>query len=434
MKKILAFLLAMAMILTVTAVVAYAEDAQPIVVVDGIKDDSYPEKNVITHEWYTFWQNNTTSYTPVDPERVRNTIYFTWDDDFVYVYFIAESQDPLFKPEPGQKRGDLEAWDFLENISIYMDTAPSLPYAAECQNKENTEPCNHFYCNCNAGPAKYYRLQTRTSPAFNEWWNYYRSDEGMFLTFDAFRQRRGGEAGYEDLEAMYKQENGDASAATFIDYDTNTYGCEFSYPRYEGEEYFKLNITNGAAPKDWGGDIGPELEYTISANSAWWMNKDGMFEIWYEDYIVDVEEPTAVITAKRLINELPEKITLEHEAAVTSANNAFTKLSEEDVETWIDAALVQKLQEAIHCVEVWRVIVKLGDIDGAGEIDANDALIALRNAVGKQELDEAQFVRADVNADDKIDAADALDILKYAVDKLERFAAAEKMEAELYAE
>ena len=58
-----------------------------------------------------------------------------------------------------------------------------------------------------------------------------------------------------------------------------------------------------------------------------------------------------------------------------------------------------------------------GDIDGDTVINAKDALVALKVAVGKAKLTEAQKAVADVNKDGQINAKDALEILKYAVGK-----------------
>ncbi len=62
-----------------------------------------------------------------------------------------------------------------------------------------------------------------------------------------------------------------------------------------------------------------------------------------------------------------------------------------------------------------------GDLDGDEEINAKDALLVLKAAVGKIELTEDQSTAADVTADGEVDARDALDILKYAVGKLDSF-------------
>lgn len=57
----------------------------------------------------------------------------------------------------------------------------------------------------------------------------------------------------------------------------------------------------------------------------------------------------------------------------------------------------------------------LGDINGNGEIDAADALLIMRRALGMIELIEELEDRCDANTDGRIDAADALLVLRTAV-------------------
>ena len=54
-----------------------------------------------------------------------------------------------------------------------------------------------------------------------------------------------------------------------------------------------------------------------------------------------------------------------------------------------------------------------GDINGDGEIDSSDALVALKCDAGIVDLNEDQLNVADVNGDGAVDAADATMILKY---------------------
>lgn len=58
-----------------------------------------------------------------------------------------------------------------------------------------------------------------------------------------------------------------------------------------------------------------------------------------------------------------------------------------------------------------------GDINHDGSVNAADALLILKAAVGKTQLDAAQAIASDLNADGKINAQDALMILKIAVGK-----------------
>ncbi len=61
--------------------------------------------------------------------------------------------------------------------------------------------------------------------------------------------------------------------------------------------------------------------------------------------------------------------------------------------------------------------ITLGDVDANGTVNAVDALMVLRHAVGKLTLDNNQQTAANVNFDDKINAVDALWILQAAVGK-----------------
>lgn len=62
-----------------------------------------------------------------------------------------------------------------------------------------------------------------------------------------------------------------------------------------------------------------------------------------------------------------------------------------------------------------------GDVNSDTKVDASDALMVLKSAVGKQELTEYQTVIADVDGDNAINAVDALYILKKAVGKIAAF-------------
>ena len=65
--------------------------------------------------------------------------------------------------------------------------------------------------------------------------------------------------------------------------------------------------------------------------------------------------------------------------------------------------------------------VKYGDLDGDTSINAKDALLVLKYAVGKESFSDLLKLLANVNGDEDINAKDALDILKFSVGKLEAF-------------
>ncbi len=67
------------------------------------------------------------------------------------------------------------------------------------------------------------------------------------------------------------------------------------------------------------------------------------------------------------------------------------------------------------------VTVAYGDVNDDGKVDAKDALLVLKAAVGKAALSNEQQQRANVDGDNAINAKDALLILKRAVNKIDRF-------------
>ena len=56
-----------------------------------------------------------------------------------------------------------------------------------------------------------------------------------------------------------------------------------------------------------------------------------------------------------------------------------------------------------------------GDVDGSGEVDAIDALLALRIALGSVVASEDMTARGDLDGDGTISAVDALTILRMAM-------------------
>lgn len=66
----------------------------------------------------------------------------------------------------------------------------------------------------------------------------------------------------------------------------------------------------------------------------------------------------------------------------------------------------------------------VGNVDGQGDITANDALMALQIATNKIEATTEQVTQADVNKDGNVSANDALQILQYATQKITSFSTA----------
>lgn len=449
MKKLIAMLLAVVIALSLVSVLAVAEgEEQATIVIDGKKDDLYTDERSKDYSYWRYFTDNTNTTEPVDYERVKNHVWFTWDDDFIYMYFEAVSKyDDLYKPAEGVTDLPDRGVTYFEQINLYLDTNPSAPYWTKCQQATADNPfCSHFHCNANAGgesgeeDSKYYRIMARYTPAFDKWNNYYRSDEGMFMSYDDFvdfrcnPDSRGYDARYvDDPMSWYMKENGAAEAAGFIDYEKNSYGFEIKYPRYPGEDYFKFNIVNDANAYEWE-EFGPELAYTQSFCGAWWMNNEEMLQIWFEDYQPD-DLPPEVKAIVRMRGELPatlEELTMEHKDAVLKLNHEFYQLSEEHQAIALASdelsGIDEYLQAAVDRVSTLAYLANLGDVNKDSKIDAVDALVALRAAVGKVELDNDGIARADVNGDAAVNAKDALEMLQFAVGMREEFSAAKLYE------
>ncbi len=433
MKKVLAFVLALVLTLTIGSVMAFAENEQPQIVIDGVKDEDYTDTKSLTYDcWIPYDNNGQALFDPVDPERVKNTVWFNWDDESVYIYFQCESKDALYKPAADETElPDFDFGPFFEIAQIYLDTAPSADWNAACiwaGQEGNGDFCNHMACGCREGAeASNYRLMARSNPAFNKWNDYFFTAAGMFMTYEEFCNNYTGRDGCEDLAAAYAATHGnDASAVSFIDYETNVYGFEMKFPRAADEEYFQFNIRTRVNEKDWPDD-GPELPYSMSFCPAWWMNSEGLFEIWFEDYEDDVDPAVAAIG--RQIAELPSVDLLgrEHRDAVNRILAAVDELSEElflqltqAERDWIAGAAVK--------MATFDYIDGLGDINADGKVNANDALIALKAAVNKVQLSDEELARAEVTGDGSVNAKDALEMLQVAVGKRKEFSIVKDLE------
>ncbi len=69
----------------------------------------------------------------------------------------------------------------------------------------------------------------------------------------------------------------------------------------------------------------------------------------------------------------------------------------------------------------WPAAYVYGDINGDGLVNATDALLILRVAVGKQKVNRERFTVGDLDADGAMNAKDALLVLQYTVEKIQWF-------------
>ena len=433
MKKLLCLFLALLMTLSLGSVVAMAEEDPIQITIDGVKDEDYTDTKMLDYTNWQFWDNiGQNNFEPVDYERVKNTVWFNWDDTHVYIYFQCESKDNLYKPGADVTSiPDFDLGDFYEMAQIYLDTAPSMDYDGACNwagQDGNGDTCAHISCNCRGGSGSYYRLMARANPAFNEWNDYYASASGIFMDYNTFSEKYAGREGYEDMQAAYAAAHGTdgSQAVSFIDYTTNTYGFELKFPRPAEEEYFKINIRTRVNEIVWD-EYGPELPYSLSFCKAWWLNSDEMIPIWYSDYVEDV--PAEVMALRRMREELPglDGLTIEYKDALEAVLNAYNALTDDAKKHLTDEEVefFTKAQEKMGKLEY---LANLGDVNSDGKVNSNDALVALRVAVGKTTLDEAATLRGEVTGDGVVNAKDALEMLQFTVGKRTEFTIARTVE------
>ncbi len=449
MKKLMALLLVVVMAFSLVGVLALAEEAQPQIVVDGKKDDAYTdEKSFNSDYWYAYGEDNQTTVDPVDYERVKNTVWFNWDDEFVYIFFQAQSEDDLYVPQETPPQGYQlpsyypswdEEWQRVDNceyVRLFLDTSPSLDYYSPCKwagQGGNGDFCEHFACATgDNSPTNEYRLMARNYVAWDYWDDYSTPNEGVFMDYEGWRSRRldpnsrhyrpqYGEGDEELAKKTYAENGGgNGEVASFIDYETNTYGIEVKFRRAPGEECFQFNICNKVMEKVWE-EEGPELPYHLSFCNAWWLNSQEMIAVYYADYDNDLPTPPEVITFLRKLENLPdlEELTVEYIKAVDDVKAAYDALADEYKDVLVEQRLL--VEQYVEKMEKLSYVAALGDVNQDGEVNANDALVALRAAVGKATLDEGDALRADVNGDQKADAKDALEMLQFSVQKRTEF-------------
>lgn len=305
MKKVLAFLLTVALLFSMGNGFAVAQETSPKILVDGVKDDAYTRWNMLDHSYWGFYcQDEKHTTEPVDPQRVKNTLWFDWDEDYIYLYFQAQNHPqcggPLYKPSENELTPPTDG-TFFEKILICLDTAPSAYYKAYCTLPHIAIPekstCDHFCCNTVTGEGASHRFMATFVPAFNTC------------------------APYNSSE--------DCQWATFIDYQTNTYGVELKYPRKAGETYFQLNVTNYVSEKDDWPEDAPEMGYSQSFCGTPRTNADELLEIYYDEYpdAPTPEDYTAAQPVIDLLNTIPSSLTIEDKPFIEQCRNAFNKLT-----------------------------------------------------------------------------------------------------------
>jgi hypothetical protein len=120
-----------------------------------------------------------------------------------------------------------------------------------------------------------------------------------------------------------------------------------------------------------------------------------------------------------VIDALPERITLDTEADIVAARDAYEALTDAQKSFVINLKVLNNAEKALEQLKVESYVY--GDVNDDGVVDSMDALMALQGAVGKTNFTNKQYIVADVDASQTLDAADALYILQKAVNKIQQF-------------
>ena len=125
-------------------------------------------------------------------------------------------------------------------------------------------------------------------------------------------------------------------------------------------------------------------------------------------------------TAGVYCNDCQKYINGHKEIAINPSNHVNTKTVPETPATfdkvgYTEGVFCNDCQKYISGHKEIPVLMNIGDIDGNGKIDATDARLALRAAVGLDTLSDAQKKSADVDFDGQVTSSDARLILRAAV-------------------
>lgn len=120
----------------------------------------------------------------------------------------------------------------------------------------------------------------------------------------------------------------------------------------------------------------------------------------------------AANAVKEQFDALPDELTPEDKEAVDAVVAAYNALTDAQ-KAILGDEFKAALDAAVAAVTAPDIVY--GDVNGDGNINASDALLALQHSVKLTTLEGDIFTAADVDQNDKVDATDALYILQYSV-------------------
>ena len=442
-EKIISFALVLAVMLSafaVTFATSAVADVEKKFVVDGNLDVWYmsaeetPEDDLNYYHFtsldpYNKDPDNGHGVSFFDGAETAAEVYMAYDNDYVYVFVKCWDDDIA--------RHEIDTGDVSErsdSIEVWFDPDPN----SQTMNPDGTEqekmPGGGFpnFSDCTADPEQGdVRFRMRAS------------DLEVGDMHNAAKPPYGGESYHlffkrtENVRGFYfENEPREVPNGETV---SSGYGLEARFPRYDvtGGNAFRVNVAinnrcNGDDVETW---------YALAMGASWWLDYATANEVGYAEenpffaqdvsgqsvYYTDNGYNAAGMAVKDAIAQLPSNVTVLEKAQVQAAIDGYNALDDfqkgyvqaRNFEVLKAAAdkLGLKLDEGTTEPEPPAPQVKLGDINGDKEINAKDALLALRIAVNKYEANETELAAADVNKDEVINAKDALEMLKFAVGK-----------------
>ncbi len=376
------------------AAVARIQSLHAPVKLDGKKDPAYDAMDFVPIELH-FPLGTSSDFDGISTETYGE-IYTTADDNFAYFYVIVNDTTGIVDfPEDGEWINNL-IYSY-DSVTMYIDMDPTV--------RPTEAPYKDLDVNGDS-------IFTFTMLANGQVPTSYINSRNNFITDPAYFQ-------------PFRTET--------------TYGFELKVPRIADEESFAYNAV--ISDPIWEDNGSGQMELSSEKSSMIAMGKEWAYfyasyaEMFYEDYPAF---PTyADVIA--MVESLPDPEAIDnhsYDKTIAAAREGLDYLND-DQAALVPQAVKDKLAAAEEKIATLppddptppdppAPAIKLGDPNDDKAIDAKDALLVLKAAVGKATLTEDQTKAADVNGDNTIDAKDALEILKFAVNKIDHFSVENK--------